>query len=506
MKIITNNIKLPLLAFAAFATLFLGACKDDDDAQSDKVELLSFGPTGVKHGEEISIIGLNLNKVNAIEMAGATVTSDAFVEQKAELIILQVPLDAEEGPIRLLTETDTVESITVLSFEVPISITSITGEARPGANVTINGEFMNWVTEVWFADDLLVTEFISQTRTQLVVTVPETAKTGPIAISAGGTEPLTVETEVDLIVTLPDVTSLAPANIKHSGNLTLTGTDLDLVQEILFPGGTTIAKADFESQSATSLVVTVPNNALNGALTLTVASGLKVVTENEISIILPIVTEFSANSSPGVNFTITGTDLDLVEDVIFPVGLTVNTFVSQTATEIVVVIPDGAVGGTLKLKTIHDFIVTVELPFGDQSLLLYTIYDDSYQDNWQNWSWGGASAESTEQSLTGSKSVKKTYDGSWDGMQFGNGSVPLAGYDKISMAIYGGAGSDGKKINVVVNEAWGSPKEITIIEGTWTTFEVAWSEVGSPTAPLYRIGLQAQGWSGDIYIDKVGLK
>lgn len=46
--------------------VFLTACDDDDDKGSSQIELLSFGPSGVKHGEEIRFIGNNLYKVTAI--------------------------------------------------------------------------------------------------------------------------------------------------------------------------------------------------------------------------------------------------------------------------------------------------------------------------------------------------------------------------------------------------------------------------------------------------------
>jgi hypothetical protein len=275
----------PLLSLSLLAlAVFFSACDDDDEsANSGQVELLSFGHSGVHHGEEIRFIGNNLDKVNAIELPGATVDKSAFTEQTSEIIVIVVPVAAEEGFVTLKTSDADIVSKTVLSFEVPVAIETITEESRPGATITITGDFMNWVTEVWFAEDLVVTEFVSQTLNELVVTVPTDAQTGPISLWTGGTEPLVIETEKDLIVTLPNITGLTPNPIARGAELTITGTDLDLTMGILFKG-LTEPVTDFEIISATELVVTVPEEANQGKISLVVHSLLQVESEEALAL------------------------------------------------------------------------------------------------------------------------------------------------------------------------------------------------------------------------------
>ncbi len=102
-----------LLSVAAFT-----ACDDKEEAISGEVKLLSFGPSGVKPGENISFIGNNLDKVTAIDLTGTSFPSSAFVTHTSELIVLTVPVETDEGLVTLKTTEGDVISKTILSFEV----------------------------------------------------------------------------------------------------------------------------------------------------------------------------------------------------------------------------------------------------------------------------------------------------------------------------------------------------------------------------------------------------
>lgn len=348
------NTRLFLLLCLVLSFGIISSCDDDDDVDPSggQVQLLSFGPTGVQHGEEIRFIGYNLNQVEAIEFQGATVTKADFLEHTSELIRLAVPQETMEGRVTLkLSKGDDVVSKTELSFEVPITITAVTAEARPSDNITITGTKLNWVEGVVFERDT-VDEFVSQTATELVLQVPATAKTGKLLIIGGGTEPAFVETETELIVTLPVVTALAPTSMKTGEDLTITGANLDLVKEIMFTGVSEAMAAEFVSQTATEIVVTVPANASTGVLTLIANSDVEVVTIQQLAVVLPAVTALSPNAvKHGENLTISGTNLDFVNEIKFKgVGEAKTTeFVKQTATELVVKVPDNASTGTLTL-------------------------------------------------------------------------------------------------------------------------------------------------------------
>jgi hypothetical protein len=501
---------LPMIIFTACE-------EDDDDNSSTQVELLSFGPSGVQHGEEITFVGKNLDKVTAIAFQPAVeVPSTAFTSVTNGTIKLTVPDDVEPGKVILKTPDGDIESKTIFNLEVPVVISAVTPEAKPGTNITITGEKINWIESITFASNLLVEReaFVSQSQDELVVTVPMEAQTGFLIFSTGGTEPLIFDSEEALTVRLPAVTDLAPASVRHMANLTITGTDLDLVTQIDFPGGASLLQANFVSQSETEIVVAVPATSTDGKLVLTAPSGVTVETMQEISITLPIVTAFSPSNTmdhdPGVTLTITGTDLDLVEKLTFPnVAAPVTSFVSQSSTEMQVVIPDGAEGGTVVITTIHGFAVPVTVAFGDQLVLATVIFDDAvHAPLGAGGGWGGVvtDAANTENPRVGTVSVKVTFSGSWGGgAQFGNWdgeTVSTAGASFYAFSIYGGAGTDGQNINVNVA---GTVVEVTVEEGEWKDVQIPLGDFADP-AGINEIWFQDRGWSGIVYIDHIGLK
>lgn len=349
-----NKRLLFLLCMLVPVVLFLSCEKDEDDDNGDKIQLLSFGPTGAQHGDTLRFIGTHLDKVTSIEFTGgaaAVVNKADFKHQSSGLIKLLVPAAAVKGYVTLKTPQGDIVTKTQLNLGVTIVVASITGQARPGSNITITGNYLNWVDRVTFANDKPVETFVSQKIDELVVKVPDDAQTGKLLISYQGTDPAEMETTQILNVTLPVITSMAPLPVKPLTNLTITGTDLDLAKKIIFNGVATPVTS-FVSQSATQLVVAVPETAKTGKLTLEAASGVQSVSTADLTIMVPAITNFSpASINVGSNLTLTGTNLDLVKKVIFTgVAPAATTFVSQSATQLVVAVPAGSRDGVIRVE------------------------------------------------------------------------------------------------------------------------------------------------------------
>ncbi len=279
-KIIFQSKWLSLLCLI-LAMSIASSCKKDTVVVSDKVELLSFGPSGAKQGEKIIFIGTNLDKVTAVQLVGVLIPGSAFLIHTVERIEFIIPLTAEQGYATLKTTKGDVVSKTKISFLVMAKVTSIPTSARPGDNITITGDFMNWVTSVTFGKGIVDTVFVSKSLNQLVIKVPQSAQSGTLFLNFGGSKPVTIETDSTLQVVLPAVTALSPIPIARGGNLTISGTNLLLTSGISFKGVATPVTS-FISQSDTQIVVTVPAAATKGKISLVAYSGLTTQSEQAV--------------------------------------------------------------------------------------------------------------------------------------------------------------------------------------------------------------------------------
>jgi len=446
-----NKMLYKLKGFVALMALaglmFVSSCEEEED---DQVVLLSFGPSGVHHGDEVTFFGRNLDEVNSIVLPPAVeIPKSQFLSVSDNRINITIPETAEAGKIILKTPQGDIESQTILNFLVPVVINSITPEAKPGTTITITGEKVNWIEEITFASDQVVKkeDFVSRTLTEVVVTVPMAAQTGYLIFNTGGTDPLSFGSPDQLIVTLPTVTAIAPTSLKHTENLTITGTDLDLITEVVFKGNKTVS--DFVSQTEDELVVTVPSGATKGTITLKQASPIDVVTADQLTIILPTFASLSPSPAvPGTdNLTINGTNLDLVKTIILTGGDEVSTFTTQTATQLVFPIPATAKQGAIEYITIHDYRAPLEgailklPPSGAYPTLDYYIYKNGLQNGWQKWDgWGYVSQDyaNTENPADGSQAIKTVFNNQWGAIQIHNSTAgnPFNGFNYLVFYVY----------------------------------------------------------------------
>ncbi|MCX6222759.1 MAG: IPT/TIG domain-containing protein [Bacteroidia bacterium] len=402
--------------------------KDNSDVNNGMVELLSFGPSGVKLGDQITFIGKNLDKVTTIVLKGDSVQSASFVSQSADNIVIIVPQKTERGAITLRTAKENIVSKTVLDLLVPVTITSITPSVRPGDNITIAGNYLNWVSEVWFTKDLVVKTFESKSLTQLVVKVPIDAKSGPLVMNTKGTKPLSLTSDKDLIVTLPAITSFGPIPVDIGANLTITGTNLDLTKEVRVKGATAPITT-FVSKSATQLVVKIPPLTTKGLITLVAYSGVTIDSQQKL-------------------------------------------------------------------------LIVGDLP--DLAPVSYAFYEDALMNGWSDWGWGGPrDFKNTENVRDGDKAIKVTCDGSWGALYLGGGNVSLATYTEFTFALFGKPGTNGKVLKVAAN--WGSQYDIVIQEGKWVEYKLTKANLGNPTK-ITDLVFQEAGWAGVYYIDHIGLR
>ena len=338
---------------AVMLLLLLNACDKSEDA-GNEIRLDSFGPMAFRGGT-IKFIGNNLDKVTAIVLpVNVEIPAASFKTKTSALIEIDLPDEAVKGGfITLKTPKGDIVTKTVLNILEPITIASVSpASVRPGGTITITGTYLNLISSVTFAEGKEVTSFDAQSRTSLTVTVPADAQTGKLTLADGEVIPNTLQTTEALAINLPVITSITPNPAKAGTKITITGTDLDLANSIIFAGNKVVTKDAFTDQSETKIEVTVPGDAQNGKASLTAASLVQSASPLALSLVLPAITGVTPNpAKPGSTVTVTGTNLDLINLVTFGGGKTATAEAGGTVTEIKVKIPVDATSAAVVFGT-----------------------------------------------------------------------------------------------------------------------------------------------------------
>ncbi|RCW39244.1 glycan-binding surface protein [Marinilabilia salmonicolor] len=355
-----------LMLFVLGAGLLFTSCEDDDDENESKVELLSYGPMPVARGGELRFIGNNLDKVTSVVIPdGIEIASADFTSRSTDLITVTVPQTAVEGLVVLKTSEGDITTKTPIGFSEPISIDEFApASIKPGDILTIKGDYLNLVKEVIFTDRVVAIDsvsFESQSRKELQVVVPDGAQTGIIGVSDGAEDPIIIYTEETLDVVLP---SFAEENafttdpVKAGEELTISGSNLDVVRKVEFSGDQVVESDDFVSQTESEIVVVIPAAAHDGTIAIMPGSGLEIVSVEEIELMVPTITGFNVNPvKPGTLLRALGEDLDLVTQVVFG-AVSQTEIVVISDTEIEFTVPVDAPGGVLGFVTAAEKEVT----------------------------------------------------------------------------------------------------------------------------------------------------
>jgi len=331
------------------AGLFLTSCEEEEG--DTKVVLYSFGPMPIARGAELQFIGKNLDKVTEVIIPD-NISVTTFNTKTSALLTITVPQEAMPGFVVLKTPKGDITTMTEIGYSEPISITSFTPTTiKPGSELTITGDYLNMVGEVIFTDRIPVsdTAFTSQSRTELKLVVPEEAQTGKIAVSNAEEDPIIVYSTSNLTVTLPAFTSITPNPVKAGTALTIAGTDLDLVETVILGGPGNVTS--FTSQTGTEIILTVPDDTKDGIVTLVPASEVEIESAEELVMVVPTVSVVPTTLKNGNDITVTGTDLDLVDKVVFGGGFEGTIVGGGTETEITVTSPDAALTGVVTFTT-----------------------------------------------------------------------------------------------------------------------------------------------------------
>ena len=323
--------KLTYLAVLLFSVFACSKSEVDTDqfTRGKEVTLNVYGPRPVARGGELRFIGSNLDKVVSVEIPGISPVTDIKVVKAgvpSEIRIIVPKEGPEPGYLTLKTaDGKSIVTTTPLSYEEPITIESISPEeVLPGGTLTITGDYLNLVKEVIFPQDQIVTEFESQSRYELVVKVPVTARSGQIGFGDADETttdviPNVVYSEVEVVVTTAEG-ALTKSTWKAGETVTIEGTNLDLVESITLMGGVSV-ETELEDDV---LSFVLPAEVPDGEVLMVHASGVE-VSAGELETVVPTVTSISPSPAiPGEELVLNGTDLDLVNSLEVPAASDAN--------------------------------------------------------------------------------------------------------------------------------------------------------------------------------------
>lgn len=348
-----------MMCLMLFSCLTFTACDNGDDEDTNQykggISLNVFGPSPVSRGGVLRFLGSGMDKVTAVVIPGCDDITDIEVVSDTEIRVT-VPQTAQPGLVVLKTPKGDITTKTELTFTEPIALEAFApAEVKPGSELTITGEYLNLIKEVIFADEVTVPadEFVSQSRQEIKVIVPDSAQTGKFILSDGAEIPNWIYSEGELEVTLPSVEAPLDLVDKKPGDvIRVSGKNFDLVKKVQMPNGDEVEFTMTASSEGDELTFTLPDNVSDGEVTVLPASDVKVVVATVV-----VATPSNVVAVPAVNLrggdmiTLKGTNMDLVTDVTFPgveeaVGLE-----SQNSTEIKILMPAAAISGDLQLNT-----------------------------------------------------------------------------------------------------------------------------------------------------------
>ena len=398
MKKIKNIFSLLVVALAG---LLLTACSKDDlgtNQYQGGVSLNVYGPSPVMRGGQLRFLGSNLDQIREVIIPdGISITNIEVVKSGVPSEIrVTIPKDGPvPGKVILVSKTDErITTKTDLNYIEGIEITAFPTSAMPGDVIKIEGDYLNLIYSLAFADNVLVSadDFVSHDRYAIEVKVPEEAKTGKLelytadltVVDKNSVEYQIIKTDEAIEIGVPTteevksprgtVAAEGEITAKAGEKITLTGTYYNVVSAIAF-GDVEVSEIEV-SEDGTTLSFVVPATAPDGVFNLVCKSGEEVPVAT-LTTIKPTNCTATPNPVKALKaLTISGQDMDVVTGVKFEGAEVVTGDKLNVSADKVVValVPETATEGNLQLVMANG--ATVDVAF-----TLVKPVADSYDKN-----------------------------------------------------------------------------------------------------------------------------
>ena len=226
----------------------------------------SFSPTGGPVGTVVTVLGSNFGPTTAVKFNGRAAASFAVVS--ATQLTATVAAGTTTGPITVTGSNGTATSATPFVVGTAPVVASFAPATGPeGSTVVIRGTGFAGVTRVAFGG-IVATTFTVNSATQITVTVPAGATTGPVAV----TTPVSTGQSASsfVVIQAPEIAAFTPGRGFPGTVVTITGSNFSTASQVTFGG----AAAPFTVNSATQITATVPAAATSGPIAITGVAGV----------------------------------------------------------------------------------------------------------------------------------------------------------------------------------------------------------------------------------------
>ena len=308
--------------------------------------LATLTPNPVKPGTALTVTGTDFQLVKAVIFADGIIDS-VFTAKTNTSMTVTVPAATKEGRFKLLTYSKVeVTSAIDLNLVSPVISSIAPNPVKTGSDLTITGTNLDLATSVVFGGGGTGT-IVSQSATSIVVTPPTAGVDGTVTLNTNSGKSVVSD---NLTFVKPVISSVAPLALTAGDNITITGTDLDLVKQVKFKEGLVV---NVTPTSATSLTVATPDAAVSGTFTLVALNGAQVTSSDALTLSSankPVILTLPAAVKKGTSMTITGKKLHLVEKIVFADGTKVTEYGARTSTMIEFTVPTTTAKGSTTLK------------------------------------------------------------------------------------------------------------------------------------------------------------
>ena len=314
----------------------------------------------LKSGANITVSGEYLNMIQSVNFGG--VNAEFTVAEDGKSLVAVLPATAVEGDLVAVSYAGVAHNAGAYETLLPSEL-KVAAESRykAGLNAFITGKDLDLVTSVKVSG---VDASFAVTAEKITVTVPAESADGDVVVGLANGKTVTVGS-VEVVKPVIDQASV-PAEAVAGKDLTIKGTDLDLVTKVIIKDNLSEVECAIVSAAEGELVVTVNEIAATGVLVATSAAKYETVT-NEIKInydgVLNINIE-TLSASLGSEFRMTGTGFVNIANITID-DVQVTEYTTRNENEIAFKVPEDLGPGVYRLviSLVTGETVTWGVPF-----------------------------------------------------------------------------------------------------------------------------------------------